>query len=321
MRIALLGFSFAGGSGHAVERGSLLRELSMRGHEVLFCQPGEIYAEEIGIADLAVVDSQLPEEEVDWVLERSRGVTAFYDANTLVTLGKLRRRERERLTSELVGRFDLYLSSSGGPVLDVLEAEFGVRRAIAFYPFVDANTYRPAPIEHRWDLGHLGAYCADRQPLLERLLLEPAMVFPTHAFAVAGPGYSEHIAWPANVEQIAQVPPWDRPRFYAAQRFTLNGTPIAERAAGWSPSLRLFEAAACGVPTISDPWDGLEEVLTPGEEILLAESASDMLGHMADVSEDERREIGARARARVLAEHTAARRCELLEEVAGALVR
>jgi spore maturation protein CgeB len=91
------------------------------------------------------------------------------------------------------------------------------------------------------------------------------------------------------------------------------------RTAGWSPSVRLFEAAACGVPVISDRWEGLEEIFAPGEEILVADSAEDVLHLVAGTGEEERLAIAGRARARVLAEHTAARRCEQLEaEVLGA---
>jgi len=354
MKIVFCGLSITSswGNGHATNYRALVRELSGRGHEVVFCERDvpwyaahrdlpdppwgrtSLYASleelktrhggDVAGADLVVVGSYVPEGVAvcEWILENAGGATAFYDIDTPVTLEKLRGRDREYLSPELVGRFDLYLSFTGGPTLEVLEEEFGARRAIAFYCLVDPDAYRPLETGARWGLGYLGTYSDDRQPALERLLLEPAALLPQERFAVAGPQYPERISWPANVERIEHVAPAEHPAFYAAQRFTLNVTRAQMRRAGWSPSVRLFEAAACGVPVISDRWDGLDQLFVPGEEILIADRAGEVVELLRGVGEAERQAIGERARRRVLAEHTAARRCEQLEEeVAGVLVR
>lgn len=353
MKVVFIGLSITSswGNGHATNYRALVREFSARGHDVLFCerdvpwyaaqrdlpQPpwgetslydslqelGEKHSEDVAAADLVVVGSYVPEGVAvcRWALEHAGGAVAFYDIDTPVTLGKLRRGDREYLSPELVGRFDLYLSFTGGPTLRVLEEEFGARRAIAFYCLVDPDAYRPLEEEVRWDLGYLGTYSDDRQPVLERLLLEPAARLPEARFAVAGPQYPEAIEWPANVERIEHVAPAEHPAFYAGQRFTLNVTRAEMREAGWSPSVRLFEAAACGVPVISDRWEGLDQLFEPDKEILIADGPENVLDFLGDVGEDERRQIGERARQRVLAEHSAARRCEQLEEaVVGAMV-
>jgi spore maturation protein CgeB len=130
---------------------------------------------------------------------------------------------------------------------------------------------------------------------------------------VAGPQYPHGIAWPANVTRIEHLPPGDHARFYAAQRFTLNVTRADMVRAGWSPSVRLFEAAACGTPIISDFWPGLSTFFEPGREILIARSTADALRVLDRLAEDERREIGTRARRRVLAQHTAMHRAVELE--------
>ncbi|MDQ2630763.1 MAG: glycosyltransferase [Actinomycetota bacterium] len=354
MKVVFLGLSITSswGNGHATNYRALVRELTARGHDVLFLErdvpwyaaerdlpeppwgrtslygsPEELnerHREDVAGSDLVVVGSYVPEgvAVAEWALENAGGATAFYDIDTPVTLGKLRRGDAEYLSPGLVGRFDLYLSFTGGPTLGVLEEEFGARRALAFHCLVDPEAYRPIEAETRWDLGYLGTYSDDRQPVLERLLVEPARRRPRAAFAVAGPKYPEEAVWPGNVERIEHVPPGDHPSFYAAQRFTLNVTRAEMREAGWSPSVRLFEAAACGVPVISDRWDGLEEIFTPGEEILIADSHDDVLHFLGAIGERERREIAGRARRRVLAEHTAERRCEQLEEeVAGVMTR
>ena len=350
--LVVLGLSLSSswGNGHATTYRALLKAFAQRGHRVLFLERDvpwyaahrdlpdppwgrtslygsleELRARhtgDIARADLVVVGSYVPEGVAvcEWVLANAGGATAFYDIDTPVTLEKLRDGDREYLSPELVGRFDLYLSFTGGPTLEVLEREFGAHRALAFYCLVDPEAYPPAASGVRWELGYLGTYSDDRQPALERLLLEPATLLPEERFAVAGPEYPEEIRWPANVERIDHLAPAEHPAFYGSQRFTLNVTRARMREAGWSPSVRLFEAAACGVPVISDRWDGLEQLFAPDEEVLIADSAEDVVDYLREVGEEERQAIGGRARRRVFAEHTAARRCEQLEgEIAGVM--
>jgi spore maturation protein CgeB len=167
-------------------------------------------------------------------------------------------------------------------------------------------------VPQRWDLSYLGTYSPDRQPTLERLLLAPARAMPDRRFVVAGPQYPAEIEWPANVERIEHCPPADHAAFYSASRFTLNVTRADMIAAGWSPSVRLFEAAACGTPIISDRWDGIETLLTPGREILLADETADIVAALGS-GMDEAQRLGAAARTRVLDRHTAAHRAAELE--------
>jgi spore maturation protein CgeB len=143
--------------------------------------------------------------------------------------------------------------------------------------------------------------------------VDAACAEPDGRYAVAGPRYPDEIIWPGNVDRLEHVAPGDHPAFYCAQRYTLNITRADMRRAGWSPSVRLFEAAACGVPVISDRWSGLAEMFEPGDEILLADDTRDVLAYLAEIPDDQRRSIGQRARRRVLAEHSATHRAEQLE--------
>jgi spore maturation protein CgeB len=186
---------------------------------------------------------------------------------------------------------------------------------------VDPDRYRPVPGEPGFALGYLGTYSADRQPALDRLLLEPARRLPKLRFAVGGPQYPAEVSWPANVERIEHVPPSEHPRFYASQRLTLNVTRRAMVEAGWSPSVRLFEAAACSVPVLSDWWTGLDEFFTPGEEVLVASTSEEAARIVAETDDATLLAIGAGARERVLREHTAARRAEQLETAVAELAR
>ena len=351
LRLVILGLSITSswGNGHATTYRGLVRELVARGHDVLFLErdtpwyaaqrdlPHPPYgrtalytsltdleawfAHEVRAADLTIVGSYVPEGVAvgEWVLNTAREATAFYDIDTPVTLAKLARGDHEYLAPSLIPRYDLYLSFTGGPTLTRLEREYGAPLARALYCAVDPEQYYPAPCAPRWDLGYLGTYSDDRQPPLERLLLEPARRWPDGRFVVAGPQYPETIAWLPNVERIEHLPPGEHRGFYNAQRFTLNVTRAAMVAAGYSPSVRLFEAAACATPIISDPCPGLGELFAIGEEILVAESPDDTLRYLRDLPEGERRAIGERARQRVLAEHTAAHRAAALEGYASAL--
>src|SRR5690606_19276425 len=249
----------------------------------------------------------------DWVQSIARGVVAFYDIDTPVTMARLAAGDCTYLHPRLIPHYHLYLSFSGGPLLRTLETTYRAPMAVPFYCSFDAARYAPERLEPRYDLGYMGTYSDDRQPVLDRLLLQPARAWTEGRFVVAGPQYPEDIDWPPNVERIEHAAPATHRRFYNEQRFTLNVTRADMVQAGWTPSVRLFEAAACATPIISDPWEGLEELFAPGREILIARSAQEVLGWVRDMPEDERRRIGERARERVLAEHTAAHRAESLE--------
>jgi spore maturation protein CgeB len=235
-------------------------------------------------------------------------------------MAKLARRDEEYLTKDLISRYGLYLSFTGGGVLDHLERDYGSPRARPLYCSVDPDLYFPEEQEPAWDLGYLGTYSDDRQPVLDRLMLEPARQWPEGLFVVAGPQYPDAIVWPGNVRRTEHIPPPEHRGFYNSQRFTLNVTRAEMVRAGHCPSVRLFEAAACGVPIISDWWEGLDTILQPDEEILISRSPSDTLGYLWDMTEADRRDVGSRARERVLAEHTADHRAAELEAYARELI-
>jgi spore maturation protein CgeB len=247
------------------------------------------------------------------VQKTAQGVTAFYDIDTPVTLAKLSRGDYEYLSPELIPGYHLYLSFTGGPTLSVLEHRWGSPCARPLYCAFDSELYAPEPNARTVaDLGYMGTYSPDRQPTVEALLLEPARQLPHQRFIVAGAQYPP-VSWPANVQHIEHLPPSEHRAFYTGLRYTLNVTREDMIQAGYSPSVRLFEAAACATPIISDIWDGLDTFFTPNEEILLARNTNDALQILRDLPESERQAIGERARARVAAHHTSAHRAgELL---------
>lgn len=340
MKLVVLGLSLSSswGNGHATTFRALLSAFAARGHEVLFLERDrpwyaghrdlpdpdfcrldyydslaelERWRVEIQGADAVMVGSYVPDgvEVGRWAQLHAHGAVCFYDIDTPVTLAKLARGDHEYLSPELIPSYDIYFSFTGGPTLDRLEQEFGSPCARPLYCAVDTERYRPLDVAPEWDLSYLGTYSRDRQPTLEKLLIAPARACPDLRFVVAGPQYPAEIDWPANVARIEHLPPAEHSRFYAASGFTLNVTRAEMIAAGWSPSVRLFEAGACATPVISDRWAGIEDFFMPGEEIILADTCDEVIAALSRPASV----MGAAARESVLAHHSAARRAEQLE--------
>ena len=342
MKLVVLGLSLGSswGNGHATTYRALLKAFAARGHDILFLErevpwyagahrdladPGfcrlayyrdlaelDRWRSEVASADAVIVGSYVPDgvEVARFVQSAARGVTGFYDIDTPVTLAKLTRGDFEYLSPEVIPGYHVYLSFTGGPTLRRIEAEYGSPAARALYCSVDPQAYQPLPTPKRWDLTYLGTYSPDRQPTLEKLLIEPARRCPDLRMAVAGPQYPGDIDWPDNVERIEHLPPVKHADFYSASRMTLNVTRADMIEAGWSPSVRLFEAGACGTPILSDRWEGIDSLFEPGSEIILAGTTEEAIAALSRPSA----RIGAAARRRVLAAHTAAHRAAELEK-------
>lgn len=351
MKIVVFGLSITSswGNGHATTYRGLLRAMRSRGHDITFFERDVFWyannrdlprpsfctlrlyesfdevqirwVEEVRNADMVIVGSYVPDgaEIGAWVISEANGIKAFYDIDTPVTVSNLSADSVGYLTTTLIPKYDLYLSFTGGPLLSRVENEFGSPAARALYCSVDADMYFPVKERLRWQLGYMGTYSQDRQPMVDRLLCSPARRWKEGRFAVIGPQYPSTIRWPANVRRIQHLPPHKHRRFYNQQAFTLNVTRADMIAAGWSPSVRLFEAGACATPIISDWWEGLDTFFEPDTEILIARSAQESLDYLRNTRTSARTAIGNAARARVLAEHTADRRAEQLERYASEL--
>lgn len=345
LRIVILGLSITSswGNGHATTYRALIKALCHRGHEVLFLEREtpwyrdhrdmprppfavthlyhsidelqERWSGALQNADLVIVGSYVPDgiAVVKFAQRQAGGLVAFYDIDTPVTLAALAAGSCKYLAADLIPNFDFYLSFTGGPVLRRIEDEFGATAARVLYCGVDPDCHRPASLAPRWDLGYLGTYSADRQPGLDRLICVPARGWPAGRFAVAGSLYPSEIRWPGNLERIEHIDPAGHAAFYARQRFTLNVTRADMICCGYSPSVRLFEAAACGTPIISDWWAGLDKIFYPDREILIAESADDVLRYLRELTENRRLQLAHRARERVLGWHTAENRAATLK--------
>ncbi len=350
MKIVIFGLAITSswGNGHATTYRSLCKALARRGHIVHFVEKNvECYRNNRDLprpdfctvqfydewkesarsllrlsrdADVIVIGSYFPDAIATTAALFDSGIepVLFYDIDTPITVAQLRAHgSATYLDGAHIPHYAAYLSFSGGPVLRELEERFGARYALPFYCSVDPEIYRPTQIrsEYRCELSYLGNFAADRQPKLARLLNEPARAMPQSRFIVAGVQYPKTLDWVPNVDRILHLSPPEHPAFYSSARFTLNLTRQSMIAAGFSPSVRLFQASACGAAIISDAWKGLDHFLTPGREVLLPRDADDVVEILRNFPEDERRRIGLNARERILAQHTASQRAIQFEEI------
>jgi spore maturation protein CgeB len=275
---------------------------------------------ELADADIGMVTSYCPDgiAASELVLASKAQLRFFYDLDTPVTLARLAAGEAvDYIGARGLGDFDLVLSFTGGEALTALKTRLGARRTAPLYGSVDPDMHRPRPpVQHYVaDLSYLGTYAADRQAKLEELLVMPARRLPDRRFVIGGAQYPNDFPWTSNIHFVRHLPPAEHPAFFSSSRFTLNVTRASMAAMGFCPSGRMFEAAACGAPMISDYWAGLEALFEPGSEIVLAHNSEDITAAL-DMSEEQRQGIARRARERVLAEHTAAHRARKLAALA-----
>jgi spore maturation protein CgeB len=356
VKIVIFGLTISSswGNGHATLWRGLCKHLIRAGHCVVFFERDVPYYAEardlpelpggslvlypswpaveataraaIDDADAVILTSYCADglEVTELMLDRPGPQKVFYDLDTPVTLARLQAGERlSYIGAGGLAGFDLVLSFTGGPrLVDEYRRKLGARQIRPLYGHVDPDIHHPvAPQPHyRADLSYLGTYSGDRQPALEQLFVQPARARRDLRFLIGGAQYPHDFPWSPNIYFVRHLPPAEHAAFFASSRVTLNVTRQAMAAMGWCPSGRLFEAAACGAPIISDRWDGIEQFFSPGEEILLAESVQDTLAALVQ-NDDALARIARRARERTLEEHSSAKRAQelllLLEQSRG----
>lgn len=347
MKLVIFGLSISSswGNGHATLWRGLFRALAERGHEPVFFErdvdyyaahrdmtelPGgrlclypswdevrEHAARELADADIGMVTSYCPDAIAasELVLSSGVAVRCFYDLDTPVTLDCLSSGQPVPYLSERGLRdFDLVLSYTGGEALTQLRERLGAKRVAPLYGSVDPEVHHPVTPDaaQHFDLSYLGTFAEDRQQALNDFFIEPARRSPERKFCLGGAQYKQDFPWTNNIYFRQHLPPADHPRFYCSSDMTLNVTRRAMREMGYCPSGRLFEAAACGVPMLTDVWAGLDQFFTPGEEIVTVRTTADAMDAL-ELSDAERKRIATAARERTLAEHTAARRVAQFE--------
>jgi spore maturation protein CgeB len=350
MRFVVFGLTVSSswGNGHATLWRGLWRALVERGHGLVFFErdvpyyaehrdvtqlPGGelvLYREwdevrtraerEVGAADAVMVTSYCPDGAAATRLIADTDTSAaklFYDMDTPVTLECVRAgKSVPYIGPRGLRDFDLVLSYTGGPALQALRSLLGARRVAPLYGHVDPQVHGRVSPASRYaaDLSYLGTYAADRQAALDALFIEPARRLPRREFLIGGAQYPDDFPWTANIRFVRHLPPSEHPAFFSSSRLTLSVTRRAMAENGHCPSGRLFEAAACGTPVLSDAWAGLDEFFTPGREILIARTTEEAVAAL-ELGDDELARIARAARDRVLAGHTSAHRAHELESL------
>jgi spore maturation protein CgeB len=349
VRIVVFGLAVSSswGNGHATTFRALLKALHQRGHRIVFYEKNEEWYEsnrdlpdptfcdlrifeswddelskiraELNACDVAIVGSYFPfgTRALDEVLASKATVKAFYDIDTPITHAKLKNGGPSYLEKRQLPGLDLYLSFTGGSILQDLETRFGVKRARPLYCSFDPKDHfrRPQNPRFRCDLSYMGTHASDRQKKVHDFFLSPAQQIPDATFLLAGAQYPEDMQLPGNVKHLMHVSPPQHSEFYSASRFTLNLTRQDMVEAGYSPSVRLFEAAACGAAIITDDWPGLESFFEIGDQILIAQETAQIVHYLRDLDDQQLQKMGTKARDRVLEEHSSAERARQLEEL------
>jgi spore maturation protein CgeB len=349
MKLVIFGLTVSSswGNGHATLWRGLIGALARRGHEVHFFErdvayyanqrdltqlPGaylHLYSEwedarevawrHLMDADASMVTSYCPDalaaEEL--AFDSPAPLKTFYDLDTPVTLSRLDSGERVDYIGPRGFRdYDLVLSYTGGKALTELETRLGARNTAPLYGHVDPAVHRPVEAVERYraDLSYLGTYAADRQLGVQDFFIEPARLLPDMRFCLGGAMYPQDFPWTSNIFFVYHLPPGEHPAFFCSSRLTLNVTRKAMAEMGYCPSGRLFEAAACGVPILSDWWEGLDQFFEPRSEILVARTTGDAVAALRLGDEDIAR-ISRSARERTLDEHTSDVRARELETI------
>lgn len=352
MKLAFLGLSLSSswGNGHATVYRGLLKALHRAGHQVTFVEkdvpwyrnnrdmpcpdfarllyyeePGQLrglLADVLPSVDVAILGSYFP----DGILAAGEMagqpglLRLYYDIDTPITLSQFAAEgAAPYLRADQLPSFHAILSFTGGPALVELRERWGARAAHAFYCGLDPDTHRRVASEdgYRCRLGYMATYSTDRHQAWESLFLRPALACDDLAFVLAGPQYPD-TPLPANIRHYQHLPPSEHSAFYSSSVLTLNITRAAMVRYGYSPSVRLFEAAGCGACVVSDPWDGLGEMFEEGREILVARDTGEMERILRTLDPAQALEIGSRAREKALKEHSyGVRAAQLMGIIAG----
>jgi len=357
MRIAFYGSSLLSSywNGAATYYRGMLSALASRGHSIVFYEPDAfdrqshrdieppdwakvvVYpATERGVrqvvaeasaADIVVKASGVgvfDDELLAGVLATASptAVRVFWDVDAPATLAEISSSPGHPIRRALP-TLDAVLTYGGGrPVIDTYCA-LGAAACLPIYNGLDPETHHPVPPDPdlATDLLFLGNRLPDREARVEQFFLEPARSSPDRSFLLAGSGWADK-AVSSNVRLLGHAGTAQHNALNTSALAVLNIARDSMASVGFSPATRVFEAAGAGACLITDHWEGIELFLRPDEEILVARDGVDVVRHLAELTPMRARQIGQRALARVLADHTYDRRAGLVETfLADALAR
>jgi spore maturation protein CgeB len=223
---------------------------------------------------------------------------------------------------DAIRRFDLSaydgVLAFGEAVRDVYAREGWAKRVFVWHEAADVRVFRPMLGEPLGDLVWIGNWGDDeRSRALTEMLLEPArdLGLVARVHGVRYPATALRALQDHNVVYGGWLPNFRAPEIFASFRLTVHvpRNPYVEALRG-IPTIRVFEALACGIPLVSAPWEDSERLFTPGKDFLVAKDGNEMREHMKMLLSDgvARRELAYHGRRTILNRHTTAHRVDEL---------
>lgn len=249
-------------------------------------------------------------------LSTPRRTTLFWDVNAPATLDRVHADLNDPFREQLT-QYDLILTYGGGdPVVRAYE-KLGARCCVPIYNALDSSTHFPVPFEPRYagTLAFLGNRLPDREARVNEFFFKPALALPHYSFLLGGSGWERSVNLPANVRHVGHVYTRDHNAFNCSPVAVININRDSMASYGYSPPTRVFEAAGAGACLLCDAWEGIEQFLEPGREVLPVQSGEEVIEHLPTLDSRRAAAIGTAARRRILSEHTYAHRAALLHSI------
>ncbi len=264
-----------------------------------------VKASGVGVLDDEILESIL-------TLAPPDKLRLFWDVDAPATLAALARDERHPIRAALP-ELDAVMTYGGGPPVVAAYKRLGAELCVPVYNALDPSTHHKAAPDARFeaDLAFLGNRLPDREQRVEDYFFSAARLLPQHRFLLGGAGW-EYPRLPQNVQYVGHVSTRDHNSFNSTPLAVINIARESMAEVGFSPATRVFEAAGAGACIITDAWCGLDQFLEPDREVLVANDATDVARHLMTLSPERAQEIGARALARVLRDHTYDQRASLV---------
>jgi spore maturation protein CgeB len=338
MKIFVFGSSITSSywNGAATYYRGIYRQLNALGHQITFAEPVAYRRQEKRDAgDFSYVGSIVyeTEDQLRDLLERARqadmvikhsgvgvfdelleekildcrtGTTtvAFWDVDAPATLARVESNPQDRFW-RLIPEYDRIFTYGGGPPVVAHYLRRGAADCHPIYNALDPETHCPVEPDPglACDLLFLGNRLPDREGRVDEFFLRAARLAPEFKFVLGGEGWGDKTL-PENVRWLGHVATSDHNRVNSSARMVLNINRESMAGVGFSPPTRIFEAAGAGACVITDAWQGIEVFFEPGAEILVAESAEDVVHYLRVVSREDAMHIGAAMRRRALRDHT-----------------
>jgi spore maturation protein CgeB len=338
MRIFVFGSSITSSywNGAATYYRGIYKNLAALGHEITFAEP-DIYdrqknrdVSEVEYANVIVYQTPRDIDELlgiactadlvvkhsgvgadDELLERrvlecksEHTQVAFWDVDAPATLERVEGDPNDAFRA-CIPKYDFVFTYGGGDAIVEHYLKLGAKNCHPIYNALEPDTHHPVEADPQLacDLVFVGNRLPDREKRVEQFFLRAAELAPEMKFILGGEGWGSK-ALPSNVRWIGHVGTGDHNRVNCSARMVLNINRESMADVGFSPPTRVFEAAGAGSCLITDHWKGVETFFVPGEEILVAKNAEEVVAQLRAIDAKHSKEIGTAMRARALRDHT-----------------